>query len=98
MEIRRVLPQATQRGRPVRFVCGPRRVASIHTGFTGRMELSGVVISTAGAYVTACACPIEYRAPPSRGGAIEAAGRRLRCRKTVLVAAQCGELRAHEVG
>src|SRR6202165_2172271 len=98
MEIRRGVSQGTQRVRLLVLCGGPRRVASIHTGFTGRMELSGVVISTAGADVTACACPIEYRASPFRGGGIEAAGRRLRCRKTVLVAAQCGELRAHEVG
>ena len=97
MEVRRVLPQRTERSCAVRLVGRARRVRSVDASVRRRVQCPTVVVSAGPAHVAARARPVKHGASARSDGGIEASGRRWRRRQTVLVGAQRRELGAHQV-
>ena len=98
VEVRRVLPERTQRRRAIRLVRRARRVRPVDAGVRRRVQCPAVVIGAGPANVAARARPVKHRSSTRRDRRIEASGRRRRRRQAVLVRAQRRELGGDHVG
>jgi hypothetical protein len=63
VEVRRMLPEPTQRGRAVSLGRGACRVGPVDADIRGRVQLPAIVIGTAPADVAGRAGPVEEGAP-----------------------------------
>src|SRR5688572_19967317 len=105
VKVRRVLPQATQRGRAIPFGRAPRRVLRLRADFirvvqqwhTPRRPLQ--YIGERRSLVTRCAACLVAKQPAAavRGNPIEAAARWLGCAQRQLIGKQLVEFRRDEI-
>src|SRR5262245_13829994 len=100
VEVRRMLHEAAEWCRAIRFLSSPGSVAGIHSRFTRSVELSTIDIGEGRADVTRRTSrgATEYVLAPSDRGRVDTRLRRFGCGETQMVLAECRQVGRRVVG